>query len=341
MRRVVIAEQEATAPNKDPLGAVHDAARGAIVVRGLSKRFGDRQALAPLDLDLGPGGIIGLLGPNGSGKSTFLRLLTGLVPRDSGRAWVDGVELQGDGTNVRERVSYAPGEIALYREQRASNHLDWLVRGRDARALARATELALALGLPLKKRVGTYSHGMKRQLMLCAALASDLRVRILDEPTEGLDPTKRGEVLELLRAQAREGRTLLLSSHHLGEVDRVCDRLVFLNEGRKIADERAADVQERARKLVRLSFERESEARELATRLDALGASRGSGPSAPIVASARVRDTRVLVELASDDPRSFLAHLGAPGGMPQPRTIEYGQMSLAELYRDLYGVEGC
>ncbi len=321
----MIATDVQAAPNTAQAGAIP----GSILVRGLAKRFGDRQALAPLDLDLGPGGIIGLLGPNGSGKSTFLRLLTGLVPRDSGRAWVDGVELAGDGTNVRRRVSYAPGEIALYREQRASRHLDWLVRGRDARALARATELANTLGLPLAKRVGTYSHGMKRQLMLCAALASDLRVRILDEPTEGLDPTKRGEVLELLRAQARDGRTLLLSSHHLGEVDRVCDRLVFLNEGRKIADERAADVQERARKLVRLSFERDSEARELASRASALGAR-----------SARVRETRVLVELASDDPRPFLAQLGAPG-LPQPRTVEYGQMSLAELYRDLYGVEGC
>lgn len=301
-------------------------------MRGLTKRFGDKLALEPLDLDLGSdreGGIIGLLGPNGSGKSTLLRLLTGLVPRSGGRAWVDGVEVVGDGTAVRQRVSYAPGEIALYRDQRADRHLEWLVSGRDAHALARATKLANDLGLPLKKRVGAFSHGMKRQLALCAALASDLRVRILDEPTEGLDPTKRGEVLELLEAQKREGRTLLLSSHHLGEVDRACDRLVFLNQGRKIADERALDVQARARKIVRISYEREDDARSLSGRALELGAR-----------SARALGVRALIDLEDEDPRAFLARLSAIGG-PIPRAIEYGQLSLAELYRDLYGVEGC
>lgn len=304
--------------------------RGRVVVRGLAKRFGSKVALQPTDLDLGPGGIVGLLGPNGSGKSTLLRALTGLVPRDAGSASVDGVALAGDGTAVRRCVSYAPGELALYGEKTGREHLAWLVAGRDPGASERAIAIAEGLGLPLEKRVRTYSHGMKRQLVLAGALAPDVRVRILDEPTEGLDPTKRGEVLALLRADAAAGRTILLSSHHLGEVDRACDHLVFLNAGVKIADERASDVQARARRLVRFAYGAGSDLCALAERARFYGA-----------AAARAIDGRLVVELDRDDPRAFLVSALADPAWERPNAIEYGQLSLAELYRDLYGVEGC
>lgn len=299
-------------------------------VRGLTKRFGANLALAPLDLELGPGGIVGLLGPNGSGKSTFLRLLTGLVPRDGGAATVAGVELAGDGTAVRERASYAPGEIGLYRELTAREHLAWFLRGRDAGALPRAIVLAAQLGLPLEKRVRAFSHGMKRQLMFAAALAPDVPVRILDEPTEGLDPSKRGEVIELLRADASPARLVLLSSHHLGEVDRVCERLVFLDRGVKIADERAAELHARAQRLVRVSFEPGAPLARLPEFAPAWGA-RG----------VRVLGERAVFELEGGDARVFLARATADTRFPRPVSVEYGQLSLAELYRDLYGVEGC
>jgi ABC-2 type transport system ATP-binding protein len=305
-------------------------APATISVRGLSKRFAANVALQPLDLELGPGGIVGLLGPNGSGKSTFLRLLTGLVPRDGGTARVAGAELAGDGTAVRRRASYAPGEIGLYRELTAREHLAWFLRGRDAGALGRALALAGELGLPLERRVRAYSHGMKRQLMFAAALAPDVPVRILDEPTEGLDPSKRGEVIELLRADAGPGRLILLSSHHLGEVDRVCERLVFLDRGAKIADERAADLHARAQRLLRMSFDPAAPLAHLTELAPAWGAR-----------NVRIRGERVVFELADADARVFLARAAADPRFPRPAGVEYGQLSLAELYRDLYGVEGC
>jgi ABC-type multidrug transport system ATPase subunit len=306
-----------------------------IRVRGIARSFGATKALQPLDLDLGPGGIIGLLGPNGSGKSTFLRLLTGIVPRDAGEAWVDGVALEGDGTAVRKRTTYAPGELALYREMRASDHLAWLLRGRDGGALARATKTAEALGLPLRSRVRTFSHGMKRQLLLSAALAPDVGVRILDEPTDGLDPSKRGVVLDLLAEEARRGTTILLSSHHLGEVDRACDRLVFLSSGKLIADETAATVAARARRSMRLEFPSDTGTEQLRSELDGTQRTR-----AVRIESAGDR-LRAYVELADDDPRTFLSLLCASPRLPPPTAIEYGQLSLAELYRILYGVEAC
>jgi ABC-2 type transport system ATP-binding protein len=310
-------------------GAVRSS-EGTIHARGITRSFGGRIALHPTDLDLGPGGIIGLLGPNGSGKSTLLRILTGLVRPDAGEASVAGVRLVGDGTAIRRRCAYAPGEIALYGEMGAREHLRWFLAGRDRESIDRAEAIALELGLPLEKRVRAYSHGMKRQLLLAAALAPDLPVRILDEATEGLDPSKRTSVLELLRDDARRGTTILLSSHHLGEVERVCDRLVFVNEGRKIADERAAEFRLRARRFVHIAFDEGAD-------LSAAGAilSRIDG------ARVHLDGAHARIQIRRDDPREFLAEACRARDLPPLRTISYGEMSLSEIYRDLYGIEGC
>jgi ABC-2 type transport system ATP-binding protein len=300
---------------------------GTIRAQGLVRRFGQKTALAGVDLAAGPGGVIGLLGPNGSGKSTLLRILFGLVRPDEGSVELDGCALSGDGLALRERASYAPGEIALYGELSGERHLGFLLRGRGREAFDRACATARGLGLPLERRVRGYSHGMKRQLLVSAVLAPRVRLRILDEPSEGLDPHKRGEVLELLEREKAAGTTILLSSHHLGEIDRVCDRLVFLHQGRKLADETRAHVLERARRLVRLTFDAPPEPRAL--------------EELPGVARVRVEAARASIELAGDDPRPFLGALAAARGLAAPRAIEYGALSLPELLRELYGVEAC
>jgi ABC-2 type transport system ATP-binding protein len=298
---------------------------GRITARGLTRRFGSKVALEPTDLDVAAGAITGLLGPNGSGKSTLMRMLIGLVPPSGGTATVDGVPLAGDGTAIRKCTTYAPGEIALYGELSGSEHLDWFLRGREREARDRARRIAETFELPLKKPVQTYSHGMKRQLVFAASMAPRVRVRILDEPSDGLDPSKRSAMIQLLAADARFGTTILLSSHHLGEVDRVCDTFVFLDAGRKIAVERAADVALRARRLVRVGF-------DSAAGLEVCGQRLARG-------RARVRGTTMHVELDQDDPRAFLAELTALPGLPTPRTIDYGRPSLEDLYRGLYSVE--
>ena len=298
---------------------------GTIRARGLSRRFGTKVALEPCDLDVEAGRVTGLLGPNGSGKSTLMRILVGLVRPDAGTASIAGVELAGDGTAVRQRCTYAPGEIGMYGELRGDEHLDWFLRGRERESRARARQLAEAFELPLRRRVHTYSHGMKRQLMFAAALAPRVPVRILDEPSEGLDPQKRSTMIQLLQDDAASGTTVLLSSHHLGEVDRVCATFVFLSGGRKISTERAEDVARRARRLVRASFAPDVRLEELAGRLRS--------------ARASVRGELLVAELDSDDPRPFLAELASLEGVSAPRTLDYGQASLSDLYRGLYGIE--
>jgi ABC-type multidrug transport system ATPase subunit len=297
--------------------------------RGLTRRFGEHLALSAFDLDAPAGQITGLLGPNGSGKSTLLRCLTGLVRADAGTARIAGTELQGDGTAVRRLCTYSPGEVAVYGELNGAAHTDWLLRGRDPAAPARARAIAEDLGLPLGRRVHTYSHGMKRQLYLACALAPDLPVRILDEITEGLDPNMRGRVLDLLVADAEQGRAILLSSHHLGEVDRVCDRLVFLNGGVKLAEESAEDLARRARALIQLRFEDQAAAERLQALLfegiECLRSEAG-------VLSLRV---------SAGDATLELARLLAIEGAPRPISLRAGELSLRELYRDLYGVDAC
>jgi ABC-2 type transport system ATP-binding protein len=308
---------------------------GCIRAQGLERRFGANRALAGVDLRLGPGGIAGLLGPNGSGKSTLLRILIGLVRPDAGTAEIDGVAVRGDGTAARRRASYSPGEIGLYGELTCRAHLDWLLRGRTRAERARARTLAEGLGLPLSRRVRAFSHGMKRQLLFAAALAPNVRVRILDEISEGLDPSKRGAVLELLEQDARAGTTILLSSHHLGEVENVCDRYLFLCEGRLLRDEDARSFRERARRLLHLAFPALDEggrarAESLAQRLAPLRAQCEHSP----------QETRLVLDLPEADPRSALALLERESGLPPPLLVRFGELSLTELYRDLYGVEG-
>ena len=312
-------------------GVVRGGAEPTIEIRGLTRRFGRVVAIEPLDLDLHPG-VTGLLGPNGSGKSTLLRMLTGLVRPSGGGARVGGVTLAGDGAAVRRRCAYSPGEIALYGELRARDHLAWFLRGREPEALARARELAATLGLPLDKRVHAYSHGMKRQLMFAAALAPRVPVRILDEPSDGLDPQKRGALLDLLKQDAGRDRTILLSSHHFGEVDRVCERFVFLNAGRLVTVADAAAVRERAERLVQVDYG--------AALDDAARAALEAAVATLTDVRVRLEPARLVAELPARDPRALLAALSGPA-LPAPRTIRYGEVSLAELYRDLYGVEAC
>ncbi len=302
---------------------------GGVSVHGLEHRFGATQALHRTDLEIPAGGVVGLLGPNGSGKSTLMRLLTGLVPLQQGKVNVDGVPMAGDGLEIRRRTTYAPGELHLYSELKGGEHLRFLLRGRRDGSFDRARSIAGELGLPLDRRVREYSHGMKRQLLFAAAIAPDVRVRILDEISEGLDPAKRSQVLDLIDADAARGTTILLSSHHLGEVDRSCQRLVFLNAGRVVADESSEEVRRRAGRLVRLRFA------PGALTPGSTGVLQGPG-----VESVEEVEDRVNVMLSGDDPRTFLGRLASATDLPAPTSVEHGRISLGELYRALYGVEG-
>ena len=301
---------------------------GAIRIAGLTRRFGATVAVRPLTAEIGPGGITALLGPNGSGKSTLLRMLLGLVRPDAGSAVVDGVALAGDGLGIRRRATYLCGELHVYGELTGRAHLAWCLRGRGQAALERACALAADFELPLAKKVRGYSHGMKRQLLLAAALAPEVRVRVLDEPSEGLDPTRRAQVLELLRADAARGTTLLVSSHHLGEVERASSRQLFLKKGELLDEASASELHRRARESLRVTW---------ASPPGRSAIERAFGGRA---LDLRLEESRATLFFPGGDGIESLRALLGASDLPDVRSIVYGELSLTELYRELYGVEG-
>jgi ABC-2 type transport system ATP-binding protein len=217
-----------------------------VVTRGLGKRYGRRDALVGLDLEVPRGEVFGYLGPNGAGKSTTLRLLMGFLRPTSGSARVLGGDAWHDAVQVHRRVGYVPGDPALYGRRTGLETLTLLARLRGGDDLRRACALADDLQLDLGRRVGELSKGNRQKVALVAALAPQPELLLLDEPTTALDPLVQQQVHGLFRAHADAGGTVLLSSHVLDEVDRTADRVGILRAGRLVAVEQLADLRARS-----------------------------------------------------------------------------------------------
>jgi ABC-2 type transport system ATP-binding protein len=207
----------------------------AIRCRRLSRRYGDIEALKPLDLTVPAGSIFGFLGRNGAGKTTTIRLLTGLAQPTSGSAWVAGVETTQADSAAREMFGYLPQDPAFYRWMTPREFLDYVARlfQMDRPARRRRIDEVLALvGLTsaAKRRIGGFSGGMQQRLGIAQALVHQPPVLFLDEPTSALDPAGRYEVLDLI-SSLRGQVTVFLSSHILGDVERVCDTISIIREG--------------------------------------------------------------------------------------------------------------
>lgn len=200
----------------------------------LTKRYGQVVALDGCSLAVDQGEVFGLLGPNGAGKTTFLRLLMGFLRPTSGWARIDGLDCHRQSLQVRQRVSYLPGEVRLFRQMRAKRVLKFFAEVRAGTDFQRSLALAERLELNLNRRVAFMSTGMRQKLALAATLAADTPLLILDEPTSNLDPTVRGVVSQLVLEARAAGRTVVFSSHVLPEVEEVCDRVAFLRAGRLV-----------------------------------------------------------------------------------------------------------
>jgi ABC-2 type transport system ATP-binding protein len=223
-----------------------------IQARGLVKRYGAKQVLRGLDFAVQDGELVGLVGPNGAGKSTFLRHLVGLVQRDGGDVLVGGLDPRRDGLAIRARTSYLPGETGVYELMTGRQFLDFALGFHPGRQEPLQRRLLDAFELPLGQKVRSYSAGMKQKLALVAALVPDVPLYLLDEPDRALDATVRFFLREVLRDLHRDGRTIVLSSHHLGEVESLADRLEFLLAGRIVPAARVAEARAALRRRPRL-----------------------------------------------------------------------------------------
>jgi ABC-2 type transport system ATP-binding protein len=218
----------------------------------LTKDYGRFRALDQLDLTLSGGEIFGLLGPNGSGKTTALRLLLGFLRPTSGSAAIAGHDCWHDSVAARRHVAYLPGELRLYENMTGRQLLAFLSRLRGQNMRGDVNALARRFEIDLERPIAHLSSGMKRKVALLQVLVPQVPLLILDEPTNALDPTMRDELLHQLRRAGGEGQTVLFSSHVLGEVEQVCDRVAILQRGRLVHLQQMSEL--RRSRLVRASF---------------------------------------------------------------------------------------
>src|SRR5215472_11460549 len=209
----------------------------AIEVRGLRKSFGRTQALDGLDLDVRTGEVHAFLGPNGAGKTTTIRILLGLLRKDGGEASLLGGDPWRDATTLHTRLAYVPGDVTLWPGLTGGEIIDLLGSLRGSRSgldPKRRQDLIERFALDPAKKARAYSKGNRQKVALIAALASDAELLILDEPTSGLDPPMDAVFREFAQHERARGRTVLLSSHILSEVEALCDRVTIIRAGRTV-----------------------------------------------------------------------------------------------------------
>ncbi|MEN8114680.1 MAG: ABC transporter ATP-binding protein [Actinomycetota bacterium] len=250
----------------------------AIAASGLVKRFGSTVALDGIDLQVPSGTVYGFIGPNGAGKTTALRIIAGLLNASAGSASVFGMDVRRQRRAVQAEIGFLPGEVRLYGEATGRENLRLLAAMHDM-APRRRADLLDRFELSAKeldRKVRTYSRGMQQKLGIVAALQHDAPLLVLDEPTEGLDPLMQAAFVELVDEEAGNGKTVLLSSHALSEVERTCDRMTMVRGGTIIFEGTLADVRSRALRRLDVVFGEPVELpwREMANVVDVEGTTR-------------------------------------------------------------------
>jgi ABC-type multidrug transport system ATPase subunit len=200
----------------------------------LTKSYGPHRGITELDLDVEEGEIFGFLGPNGAGKTTTMRVLLDLIRPTSGRAEVFGIETTADPVAIHRRIGYLPGEFDLYDRLTGADTIAYFANLRGGVDAGYVAELIERLDLDPSRRFKEYSKGNKQKVGLVVALQHKPDLLILDEPTSGLDPLVQQTFFGMVREARAEGRTVFLSSHIIDEVDRTCDRVAIIREGRLV-----------------------------------------------------------------------------------------------------------
>jgi ABC-2 type transport system ATP-binding protein len=211
----------------------------------LTRRYGDFLAVDDVSFSIAHGEIVGLLGHNGAGKTTIMKMLTGYLEPSSGRVRVDGVDLAEDPGQVQSSLGYLPENLPLYPEMSVADYLDYAaeIRGIDAPSAVRRAIEATELESKALDPIATLSRGFKQRVGVAQAILHEPKLLILDEPTNGLDPSQTQHMRELIERLA-ESATVILSTHIMQEVDAICDRAIILRGGGLVLDERLADLKE-------------------------------------------------------------------------------------------------
>ncbi len=220
----------------------------------LTKSYGKSRGIVELDLEVGAGEVFGYLGPNGAGKTTTIRTLLDLIRPTGGTAEVFGLDSHRDSLAIHRRIGYLPGELRLYESLSSIELLSYFGHLRGHFDRADAERIAGALDLDLGREIRTLSHGNRQKVGLVQALMGKPELVVLDEPTQGLDPFVQQAFYRLLAEIRSEGRTVFMSSHVLPEIERTCDRVGIVRDGRLLAVEWVSDLKARALRRLELRF---------------------------------------------------------------------------------------
>jgi len=222
----------------------------SIEVKNLLKEYGEQKAVNNISFKVNKGEIVGFLGPNGAGKSTTMKIITGYLPQTGGDAYVCGINVAAYPLETKKKIGYLPELNALYYDMYVKEYLAFIAEvhkvdpspssGRQSK-IEKVIELT-GLKVESKKKIGQLSKGYKQRVGLAAALIHDPEVLILDEPTSGLDPNQIVEIREVIKKQGSD-KTVLFSSHILQEVEAICDRVIIINKGELVADDKLSNLQ--------------------------------------------------------------------------------------------------
>lgn len=229
----------------------------SIEVKNLLKLYGEQKAVNHISFKIDKGEIVGFLGPNGAGKSTTMKIITGYLKQSGGDAFVCGINVADDPLEIKKKIGYLPELNALYYEMYVREYLSFIAEVHKIDNPKSKIETVIELtGLKSesKKKIGQLSKGYKQRVGLAASLIHDPEVLILDEPTSGLDPNQIIEIREVIKKQGKD-KTVLFSSHILQEVEAICDRVIIINKGEIVADDKLINLRNRsASTLIKVCF---------------------------------------------------------------------------------------
>lgn len=276
----------------------------SIVVEKLTKIYGQQKALDEISFEAKPGDILGFLGPNGAGKSTTMKILTCYIPQNSGNASVCGFDVNRNPVEVRRKIGYLPELNPLYGDMFIKEYLLFSaeVQGLGKASGKRVEEMIARVGLvpERKKKIGQLSKGYKQRVGLAQAMLHNPEVLILDEPTSGLDPNQVIEIRELIREIGKD-KTVLFSTHIMQEVESMCNRVVIINKGKIVADDKIEKLQQKLSGEVTITVEFKGEVKESVLK------------QIPGVKDVRQKGKRYLLKSTSD-VREEISRLSAQQG---------------------------
>ena len=223
----------------------------------------DRPAVDRLSLTLRRGDIFGFVGPNGAGKTTTIKMLLNLARPDKGSGKIFGLDIVRDSVAIRRKIGFMSGEVNLWNSMRGTDVLEFLLSLHGGGDQKKLEDLRRVFDVPLERKVKTYSTGQKQMVAMLAALGHPSDLLILDEPTKGLDPSKKLQFLEQVRSWRDHGGAVIISSHVLSEIEAICTRVGFIREGRMLGDEEIDKIRRELDKSIFVSFEGDITAEQL------------------------------------------------------------------------------